>query len=101
MGWGMNGNWGNMMNGWGYGGVGRYGGMGYMGIGIIGMVIQLIIIIGVILLAVYLIRRIFPHSHGGSAVRQDKGLEILRERYARGEIDADEFQAIKKNLESK
>lgn len=30
----------------------------------------------------------------------DRSLEILRERYARGEITTEEFQKIKKNLES-
>ncbi len=30
----------------------------------------------------------------------DRSLEILRERYARGEITTEEYQKIKRNLES-
>ncbi|MDR3542632.1 MAG: SHOCT domain-containing protein [Desulfosporosinus sp.] len=96
MGWGMTGNWGNMMSGGGYGG---YGNGGYWWMGIMGMVMQLLIVIGVILLVMYLFRHI--HRQPGVIGRQNSGLDILRERYARGEIDSAEYQIIKRDLESK
>lgn len=96
MGWGMMGNWGNMMYGWGYG-----GNSGIWGMGIIGMGIQLLVVIGVILLVMYLFRRIFPQSQIWLIGKQNSGLEILRERYARGEIDSTEYQIIKRDLENK
>lgn len=37
------------------------------------------------------------HNNGYS---RDRSLEILRERYAKGEITTEEYQKIKKNLES-
>lgn len=36
----------------------------------------------------------------GKTPRSDSALDILRERYARGEINKDEFEAKKKDLSS-
>jgi putative membrane protein len=36
----------------------------------------------------------------GKSQRSDRALEILRERYARGEINKDEFEAKQKDLSS-
>ncbi|MDD5415414.1 MAG: SHOCT domain-containing protein [Candidatus Daviesbacteria bacterium] len=79
---GYNGGWGNMM-GW--------GGFGF---GWIFMIIfWILIILGVVALVRYL---------GGtkqSSTDQDKApLEILKERYAKGEIDKKEFEEKKKDL---
>lgn len=52
---------------------------------------------GVILLVVWGVRQT-----GGSATQPDRGtraMEVLEERYARGEIDRDEFQARRAELE--
>ncbi|MDR3599862.1 MAG: SHOCT domain-containing protein [Desulfosporosinus sp.] len=97
MGWGMMGNWGNMMDG--YGG---YGNGGYWGIGIMGMVLQLLMAIGVILIVAYFLRhRSLQIRSAGIMGRQTSGLDILRERYARGEIDSAEYQSRKQDLESR
>jgi putative membrane protein len=86
----MMGNWGNMMGSWGNSG---YGWMG--------MIMPLIFGIGFILLVIYLFRRnsiqVYPDRFG----KQDAGLDILCERYARGEIDSVEFQSKKHDLEGK
>ena len=87
----MMGGWGNMMGGWGYGGYGS-GGYGMMGIG------MLIFWIGVILLGIYLFRRNASHVHTGS-LGKHSGMDILLERYARGEIDSAEYQSRKQDLE--
>ena len=82
--------WGNMM---GWGGYGGYGG------GFFGAVPMLLwwalIIAGIVVLARWI-------SSGGSGWHRgssaDQALSVLRERYARGEIDKDEFDKRKADL---
>ncbi|MFT6916676.1 MAG: putative membrane protein [Motiliproteus sp.] len=77
--------WTNMMNGQGWNGMG-------MGMGI-GMVIFWIL---VIILIVALLRRVLGADRDK---RQAKSaLEILRERYASGEINKDEYEQKKHDL---
>jgi len=78
---GYNGGWDNMM-GW--------GGFGF---GWIFMIIfWILIILGVVALVRYL-------GNSGKSVKDDKTpLEILKERYAKGEIDKKEFEDKKKDL---
>lgn len=90
----MMGNWGNMMGGWGNGGYG--GGYGWMG-----MMMPLILGIGIILLALYVFRRNSSQVQTNGLGKQNSGLDILRERYARGEIDSAEYQSRKQDLEGK
>jgi putative membrane protein len=71
-----------MMNGYG---------MGY-GTGIIGLIFWILVIIGLVLLIKYL------WESGGAKREQDSGLEILKKRYARGEISKEEFEEKKKDL---
>lgn len=65
-------------------------GMGYMPFGGFGMIV-LIVVIGFIF--VLMIR--------GSSTRQKtkSALDILKERYARGEIDHDEYEKIRERLD--
>lgn len=63
---------------------------GYGGLGFLWMALFWA---GVILLVVWAIRR--PEEHGDSRRR---ALEILEERYARGEVDAEEFTARRQQL---
>ena len=79
MGPGMMGNW----------------GMGWFG-GIFMIFFWVLIIVGLILLVRWLIqatgRKEFAGNHGSNA------LEILKERYARGEIDKAQFESMKLDL---
>lgn len=79
--------WG-MMNGWGYG----TGGFIW---GIVWMVIE----IGLIAGAIYLIVSLFQGTRSG--YKKNDAIEILRERYARGEISEEEYLERKKRLEEK
>ena len=75
--------WGNMMGGWN-------------GFGILGWIPMLLFWILLILGVVALFRYL-----GGSTRSSDKersSLDILKERYARGEIDKKEFEQMKKDL---
>lgn len=75
-----------MMGWWPYG----YGMMG--GWGWLGMLIQL----AVLVLLIYLLARAL--SRPASSEGRDRALEILRERYARGEIDKETFERMKRDL---
>ena len=81
--------------GWGYGMMGGFGGFG----GII-MVLLFIVVVSV---AFGLLRDVFG-SHGGRRGGQGgqmprrAALDILDERYARGEIDADEYKRRRADL---
>lgn len=78
--------WGNMM-GYGYGG---YGGM---------MIMPIIFGLGILLLGFYLFRRNSFQGNVARPVDQKVVLDILRERYARGEIDTLEYQSKKRDLD--
>ena len=81
-----------MMDGWSYG---NGMGYGYFGIGGLIMMFVVLVLIGV---GIYLLAR---GTRGGStqaAGAADGALEILRKRYANGEIDQKEFEQKKKIL---
>lgn len=92
-GWGNN----NMMGGWGYSGYGN-GGYGWMGM--MGMVMPLILGIAIILLGIYVFRRNTSQIHTRT-IDNRSGMDILRERYARGEVDSAEYQSRKQDLAGK
>lgn len=79
--------WGGDMMGWG-------GGWGWGWFGIVHMVLWwFLIILGIVVLAKWLF------GGGGSrASGEDRAHSILRERFARGEIDKAEFEARKRDL---
>ena len=74
-------------------------GFGIMGMGIVFLIIlavMALLIVGIILAVRYLKRpgnAAFPPQHGRS-------LDILNERYAKGEITEEEYKKIKDNLKS-
>lgn len=78
---------------WGYDGFGHGG--GWMGIG-------MLLFWGLVILAVVVLARGFGRSSGsggGAPNERDRTpLEILRERYARGEIDKAEFEQKRSDL---
>jgi putative membrane protein len=74
---------------------GYYGMMGY-GWGWGGMVLGLLFFIALIVLVVFAIRATIRL---GPAKRDtENALEILKRRYARGEINKNDFEAMKKDL---
>lgn len=91
---------------WGYGPGSGYGmmggyGMGY-GMGPIGIIIWIVVIVAVIVAIVWLVRSmagIGSHHHAlPSGPRRSSGLDILEERYAKGEINRDEYLEKKKDI---
>ena len=82
-------------------GDGWSGGYGHMmwggGLGMLGGLLMLAFWAGVIALAVLAIRRL---SAGGGSVPRRDALDTLRERFAAGEIDEEEYRHRKQVLES-
>ena len=72
-----------MMDGYGYG-------MG-SGMWIFGLIFWILILIGLVLLIKYL-------WEGGGARKEESALEILKKKYARGEISKEEFEEKKKDM---
>ena len=90
-----------MMGGFGYGsGFGSYGLMG----GYIGLIFNLVILVGIVLLVVWVVRQFtrgnIGASYGGTiaAPPHQSAQDILAERYARGELNRDEYQTMLKDL---
>jgi len=75
-----------MMGHWGFG---WYG-------GIFTIAFWIVILVGLIFLVKWLIQSTGRDRTGDG--KSDRALEILRERYAQGEIDKDEFAARKNDL---
>jgi len=76
----------------GFGGFGAYGWIGM----ILYFVITLAVIIGIIILAIWLVRRFSNRSHSVNQYSNQgqPPREILQARYARGEIDRDEYKQM-------
>ncbi len=80
-----------MMGSQGFGFSGTWGIVG----GLIGLLFFLLISIGTILLIVWVVRQF---SHPAQTVAGSRGMEVLRERYAKGEITKEQFEQMKKDL---
>lgn len=87
-------------NGFGYGGMmgpWMMGGFGIVG-ALLGVLFLVLVVGGVALLVVLLAR---GSGYGGSAPRGDAPLDILKRRYASGEITKEQYDAMKRELGSK
>ncbi len=80
-----------------------WGGAGMM----LGMVIFWVVVVG---LALWLLSRLFPGTHGRpngkhssvsgiTSGASQRALDVLNERYARGEITRAEYQEIRRDIE--
>ena len=80
--------------GWGHG----PGMMGGYGMGWLGPIIMVAFWVAVIVGIIFLIRWLVVSTKGGGSGSEEPALEILKKRYARGEIDRKEFEQKKKDL---
>lgn len=82
------------------GGMMGWGGYGGFGMGFFGWIFMLLfwglIIVGLVLLVRWLWDQGRPGTSAGAG---DAPLEILKRRYARGEVSKEEFDRMKKDLE--
>lgn len=80
-------------------------GEGFFGYGgWIGLVFMVLFWLAIIVLVVWAVSALISISRRGapppsSGPREDSALRILRERYARGEIDTDQFEQARRTLE--
>jgi putative membrane protein len=63
----------------------------------VGMMVMMLVFWGLVVAAIVMAIRWLARQAGG-AREPDRALQILRERYARGEIDRQEFEARKNDL---
>jgi len=76
-------------------GMGNFG----FGMGAFGWIFMLLIL-GLIIFGVFaLIKWVFMRSGNTGATSKNNALKILEERYARGEIDQEEFEQKKRDIE--
>ncbi len=69
------------------------GGMGIWTL--FGMIFWIVLIVGVVLLVIWFIQRA---AGGGTSKTGESALEILKKRYARGEISKEEFEEKKRDI---
>lgn len=81
-----------------YGAVSEFFAEGYWWVGLLSMVLYLLFWAVVIVFAVKLFKKYFADRPNPPKPEGDSALKILRERYARGEIDAEEFKRKKSDL---
>lgn len=62
----------------------------------LGMMLMMLVFWGVVIAGIVIAIRWLTSAAGGS--KSDRALEILRERYARGEMNKDEFEAKQRDL---
>jgi len=53
---------------------------------------------GIIALIVWGVKKLVEHSPGSDTTQKHDPLDIVKERYARGDISREEFEQIKKDL---
>jgi putative membrane protein len=78
-----------MMMGYGFDGP-----LGWLGMGI-GIVVHLAFVGLIVLAAIWMFRAVFP---GKSDASTPASLEILKQRFAKGEINREEYQQLKQDL---
>lgn len=82
------------MHGWMMGDWGAWGpGFGFLGM-VIMMLFWVLIIVGVVLVIRWLLNQGTRNSSG----TEENALDVLKRRYARGEIDKETFDAMKRDL---
>jgi putative membrane protein len=78
-----------------------FGGFGMMAL--LAIVLNLAFVVFVVVVVMLGVRWLMRNTNtapGGPASREDSALAVLRERFARGEIDAEEFEQRRRTLGS-
>jgi putative membrane protein len=81
-----------MMWGWGPGSYGGYGG----GLMWIGPILGVLFVIAIILAIIFFVRFLVRQDRRGG--REESALEILKRRYAKGDVTKQEYEEKRKDL---
>jgi len=76
-----------------------YGAMGLIG-GIIGLVLNLAVVVGLVVLVVWAVKRFTGGTTFSAGSGQQSPRDILQARYARGEITREQYQQMLQDLSS-
>jgi len=68
------------------------------GMWFISMLFWVLIIAGVILIAKWFFDRDRDNNESGEGYHKESALDVLKKRYARGEIDRETFETMKKDI---
>jgi putative membrane protein len=77
-------------------------GMGMMGMmvwGLLGLLFGLLVLFLFILAAAYGVKWVWGQKPSSANVHDESALDLLKKRYARGEISREEFARIKREIE--
>jgi putative membrane protein len=77
-------------------------GMGMMGMmvwGLLGLLFGLLVLFLFILAAAYGVKWVWGQKPSSANVHDESALDLLKKRYARGEISGEEFARIKREIE--
>lgn len=66
----------------------------------LGFLFYFIVFVGIIILIVFLVRGLSSSKSQGLPPPKEEPLEILKKRYAKGEITKEQYQQMKKDIES-
>jgi len=80
-----------MMNGMGMGGMVIWG--------LASVLFGLLVLFGFVLAVAYAVKRMWGKDSERASGRDDSALDLLKKRYARGEINKEEFDRTKKEIE--
>ena len=85
------------------GGYGPHWGLGGYGFGLIHMIFWVVVLIALVVAVVWLVRSMMAGgpaagSHPPPPPRRSPGLDALEERYARGEINREEYLEKKRDI---
>lgn len=85
---------------WGYGPQwGMMGGYGYGGYGLFYMIFWIAALVAIVFGVVWLVRALATAASAhNTPVRRSGGLDVLEERYARGEINREEYLQKKRDI---
>jgi putative membrane protein len=73
-----------------------------MGIGGLGFVLMAVFWVAIIAAAIWLLGNIFPRNNVPRVANDTAhvAVDILKQRYARGELSKEEFEALRQDIES-
>lgn len=63
------------------------------------IVLFLVVVAAIVIASIFVTRALWKRGDGAPSSRRDAALDILKERYARGEIDRDEYEERRRTLQ--